>query len=176
MALSHLMTKPKKWHVHPARTQISMGIRPVYSESSLCTQREAKDPSFLHADSKDSDQTEQTPRLIWDFAGCTCHFVGFVMRRLRLKYTYLLVQTPYKSSTNANDKFNSRNMNRFREVFSDKINLKIQQNSCNFRTDKSGQTVQTQIRLLLEAQSDQRLHCLPFRLHRLNSLLYGRAT
>ena len=48
----------------------------------------------------------------------------------------------------------------------------------------SGQTVQTQIRLLLEEQSDQGLeeqsdqglHCLPFRLHRLDSLLYGRAT
>ena len=37
-------------------------------------------------------------------------------------------------------------------------------------------SVQTQIRLLLEEQSDQGLHCLPFRLHRLNSLLYGRAT
>ena len=42
----------------------------------------------------------------------------------------------------------------------------------SFRTDMPGQTVQTQIRL----QSDQGLHCLPFRLHRLDSLLYGRAT
>ena len=32
-----------------------------------------------------------------------------------------------------------------------------------------GQTVQTKIRLLLEEQSDQGLHCLPFRLHRLDS-------
>ena len=46
----------------------------------------------------------------------------------------------------------------------------------SFRTDKSGQTVQTQIRLLLEEQSDQGLHYLPFRLHRLDSLLYGRST
>ena len=37
-----------------------------------------------------------------------------------------------------------------------------------------GQTVQTKIRLLLGEQSDQDLHCLPFRLHRLDSLLYGR--
>ena len=28
----------------------------------------------------------------------------------------------------------------------------------------------------LEEQSDQGLHCLPFHLHRLPSLLYGRAT
>ena len=46
----------------------------------------------------------------------------------------------------------------------------------SFQTDRPGQTVQTQIRLLLEEQSDQGLHCLPFRLHRLDSLLYGRAT
>ena len=46
----------------------------------------------------------------------------------------------------------------------------------SFRTDMHGQTVQTQIRQLLEEQSDQGLHCLPFRLHRLDSLLYGRAT
>ena len=42
--------------VRPAKTQISLGIRPVWSESLLCTQWVAKDPSFLHADSEDSDQ------------------------------------------------------------------------------------------------------------------------
>ena len=46
----------------------------------------------------------------------------------------------------------------------------------SFQTDMPGQTVQTQIRLFLEEQSDQGLHCLPFRLHCLDSLLYGRAT
>ena len=35
----------------------------------------------------------------------------------------------------------------------------------SFRTYRSGQTVQTQIRLLLEEQSDQGLHCLLFNLH-----------
>ena len=33
--MDHLMTKPTKWHVRPAKTQISLGIRPVRSESSL---------------------------------------------------------------------------------------------------------------------------------------------
>ena len=37
--------------------------------------------------------------------------------------------------------------------------------SLSFWTDMSGQTVQTQIRLLLEEQSDQGLHCLPCHLH-----------
>ena len=44
----------------------------------------------------------------------------------------------------------------------------------SFWTDRSGQTVQTQIRLLLEEQSDQGLHCLPFCLHLLDILLYGK--
>ena len=65
------MTKPTKWHVRPAKTQISLGIRPVWSESLLCAQWVAKDPSFLHADSKDSDQTRRMPRLILVFAGRT---------------------------------------------------------------------------------------------------------
>ena len=57
--------------VHPVKTQISLGIRPVWSEPSLCAQWVAKGPSFHHADSEDSDQTGQMPRLIWVFAGRT---------------------------------------------------------------------------------------------------------
>ena len=57
--------------VCPAKTQISLGIRPVWSESSLCARGVAKDPMFLHADSEDSDQTGRIPRLIWVFAGRT---------------------------------------------------------------------------------------------------------
>ena len=57
--------------VHPTKIQISLGIRPVWSESLLYAQCVAKDASFLHADSEDSDQTGQMPRLIWVSAGCT---------------------------------------------------------------------------------------------------------
>ena len=57
--------------VRPAKIQISRGICPVWSESSLCAQLVAKDQSFLHADSEDSDQTLHS------------HFVGFVMSRLK---------------------------------------------------------------------------------------------
>ena len=46
--------KTNKVSVRPAKTHISLGIRPVWSESSLCAQWVAKDPSFLHADSEDS--------------------------------------------------------------------------------------------------------------------------
>ena len=82
-AASCSVTKPTKWHVRPAKTQISLDIRPFWSESSLCAEWVAKDPRFLHADSKDSDQTGRMPRLIWVFAGRTCHFVGFVTMRLK---------------------------------------------------------------------------------------------
>ena len=45
----------------------------------------------------------------------------------------------------------------------------------SFQTDKSGQTVQTQIRLLLEEQSHQGLHGLLFRMHLLDTLFNGKA-
>ena len=54
---SRFTTKATKWHVCPAKTQISLG-------------------------SKDSDQTVRKPRLIWVFAGHICRFVGFIMGRL----------------------------------------------------------------------------------------------
>ena len=46
----------------------------------------------------------------------------------------------------------------------------------NFRTDMSGQTVQTQIRLLLAEQSDQGLHCLLFHLHVFDKIPSGLAS
>ena len=46
----------------------------------------------------------------------------------------------------------------------------------NFRTDRSGQTVQTQIRLLLEEQSDQGLHCLLFHTHVFDKIPSGLAS
>ena len=76
------MTKPTKWHVRPAKTQISLGIRPVWAESSLSAWRKIGSLAINWAHSEDSDQTGRMPRLIWVFVGRTCHFVGFVMRRL----------------------------------------------------------------------------------------------
>ena len=55
--------------VRQAKIQVSLGILPVWSESSLSAQWIAKGPRFLHADIEDSDQTGQMPRLIWVFAG-----------------------------------------------------------------------------------------------------------
>ena len=50
--------------------------------------KEASVLSYPLRVSEDSGQTGRMPRLIWVFAGRTCHFVGFVM--LRLSYKLLL--------------------------------------------------------------------------------------
>ena len=63
--LSRLMIKPTKWHVRAAKTQISLGIYPVWSESSLSTWRNLRSLA-THS-----------------------HFVGFVMRRLIYCFTLL---------------------------------------------------------------------------------------
>ena len=61
------------------KTQISLGINPDWSESSLYAQLVTKDVSFHQADSEDSDQKELLTRLI-----------GVVSR---LNYSAVLVQT-----------------------------------------------------------------------------------
>ena len=55
------LDKTNKVTVRPAKSQNSLGIRPVWSVSSLCIQWVAKDPNFIHADSEDSDQTGGCP-------------------------------------------------------------------------------------------------------------------
>ena len=96
--MSHLMTKPTKWDVRPVKTQISLGIRPVWSESLLSAKRKLG-PLVNHwVPSEDSDQTGLMPRLIWLFAARTSHFVGFVMCR----FINVLFQWPKIASKSHN--------------------------------------------------------------------------
>ena len=69
--ISHLMTKQTEWHVRSAKTQISLGIRPVWSESLLSAWRKLGSLASHWAHSEDSDQTGWMPRLIWVFVGHT---------------------------------------------------------------------------------------------------------
>ena len=69
--MSRHVTKPTKWHVRPAKTLNSLGIRPVLSESSLSTVRKLGSLATHWVLSEDSDQTGRVPRLIWVFAGRT---------------------------------------------------------------------------------------------------------
>ena len=116
--------KTNKMTMRPGKTQISLDIRPVWSESSLCAQWLAKDPSFLHVDSRCPGWSES----------------------LLGAHAILLVLSWGGSGT-----------------------VMI----LSFQTDRSGQTVNTQIRLILK---DRGLHCLSFSLHLLAALLYGKAT
>ena len=68
------MTKATKWPVRPVKTQISLGIRPVWSELSGLQRTQG----FFMRTAK-TDQTGRMPRLLWVFAGRTGHFVGFVV-------------------------------------------------------------------------------------------------
>ena len=63
--------KTNKMTVRPAKTHISLGIHPVWSESSLSAWRKLWFLVTHWAHSKDSDQTGRMPRLIWVFAGHT---------------------------------------------------------------------------------------------------------
>ena len=79
--MSRLVTKPTK-RLCAQRRLRSAWTAAQSDQSSLCAQWVAKDPSFLIADSENSDQTGQMPRLFGVFAWRTCHFVDFVTRRL----------------------------------------------------------------------------------------------
>ena len=69
--LNRLMTKPTKWLCAQRRLRPAWASSQSDQESLLCTQWVAKDQSFFHADSKDSDQTGWMPMLICVFAGHT---------------------------------------------------------------------------------------------------------
>ena len=76
-----LMIKPTKWHVRPAKTQISLGIRRVWSESSLSAWRKLGSLATHWAHSEDFDQTGRMPGADLSLHWAHSHFVGFVMRR-----------------------------------------------------------------------------------------------
>ena len=75
--LSRIMTKPTKWHVCPTKTQVSLGVRPVWSESLLSAWRSIELLATCWAHSEGSDQTGQMPRLIWVFTGRERSFCWF---------------------------------------------------------------------------------------------------
>ena len=97
-------SKQTKWHLRPGKTQISLGIRPVWSEFSLSAWRKLGSLPIHWAHIEDYDQTGQMSRLIWVFAGRKDHFVGLVMRRLiyfRRTFAFKLKCSCWKKSVDA---------------------------------------------------------------------------
>ena len=72
--LSWSITKPTKWPVHLAKTQISLGIRPVWSESSLSAKEELYPWLSLECTAK-TDRLGRCSRLISVLAGCIDHLL-----------------------------------------------------------------------------------------------------
>ena len=75
--MSRRMPKPTKWPVCPAKTQISLGICPVWSESSLSTWRKLG--------SLATHWRPWSDWAVWVFAKRIVHFVGFVMQWLKCR-------------------------------------------------------------------------------------------
>ena len=86
--LSRDMTKPTMWLCAQRRLR-SAWASTQSDKSSLCAQLVAKDPSFLHVDTEDSDQTGRMPRLNWVFAGRTLILLVFSCRGSYVNATLL---------------------------------------------------------------------------------------
>ena len=82
--------KTKKMACAPRENSDQPGHLPsLIRVFAVCSMGSFTDPSFLHADSKDSDQTGRMSRLNWVFAGHTCHFVGSVAHWLKYSWLWL---------------------------------------------------------------------------------------
>ena len=80
--MSHVMTKPTKWHVCPAETQISLGIHPVWSVFTVRMKKVWVLSYPLSAQQRlwsDWADAQADLSLCWVHS----HFVGFVMRWLK---------------------------------------------------------------------------------------------
>ena len=82
--LSHCTWKPTnnlcaQWRLRSARASAQ------FDQSSLCAQQLLAQYCFMLT--VKTDQTGRMPRLIRVFAGCTCHFVGFVLRWLKYSHS-----------------------------------------------------------------------------------------
>ena len=146
------MTKPTKWHVHPAKTQISLGICPVWSESSLSAWRKLGSLATHWVHSEDSDQPGQMPRLIWVFAGCTVIMLVLSWGSSFCQYCQKLEQhvnlcKGVMTFSDMQQKKNYRNVPKFRQVWANSVDPN-------------------------QTAPDQGLHCFPFRLHLLDALPY----
>ena len=97
--MSRSVTKPTKWHVRPAKTQISLGIRPVWSESSLCAQWVAKERFFMLT-AKTLISLSGCPG--WSESSLGAHIIfSFVVQRL-----IFLVKIPGKMFASTESIFN----------------------------------------------------------------------
>ena len=113
--LSRSMSKPSKWSVHPAKTSISLGICPVWSESSLCALWVAMDPwsscgeQRLWSDYRTDAQADLSLRCLhrsfcW-FCHAQAHVLGFALPQLNETKICWLDESGWKRRKFGNIKF-----------------------------------------------------------------------
>ena len=83
--------KTNKMSVRPAKIQISLGICPVWSESSLSAWRKFGSLAIHWTHREDSDQTGRMPRLICVFAGRTLILLVLSCRDSTGLYNFIFV-------------------------------------------------------------------------------------
>ena len=153
-----------KVSVCPAKTQISLCMRPVWSESSLSTWRNIGSLAthWMHCeDWSDWADAQADLSLRWAHS----HFVGFVMRR----FSWFLFSSVLEKSL-VGLWMALINWSRSRTIM---VGWKLLISFWQYRNVPKFSDRQIWAN---RADPDQGLHCLPFRLHRLDSLLCGRAT
>ena len=84
--MSRRMTKPTKWPVRPAKAQISLGIRPVWSVRCLHEEAWRKLGSLATQWAHSEDSAQSDLSLCWAHKSFCwfCHFVGFEAAHLLL--------------------------------------------------------------------------------------------
>ena len=121
------MTKTNKIECALNEDSDQTGHLPPWSESSLTAWRKLGSLATHWVHSKDSDQTGRMPRLIWIFAGCTCHFVGFVMRRLMYTCTSNMIRHWWciHSTCDSSPIFSLKSLSRTYSFYQKILNLSI---------------------------------------------------
>ena len=107
--MSRNMTKLTKWHVRPAKTQISLGIRPVWSEYSLSAWRSK---AWVVSYPLSAQRTKTVIRLV----GYPCWFESLLGAQLFCWFcheaAHIRGQTEKKINNDNNDKSQLSNVTR----------------------------------------------------------------
>ena len=97
------MTKPTKWHVRPVKTQLSLGIHPVWSEALLSTWRKLGSLATHWGHNEDWSAWADTQADLSSLGAQSfcwfCHDVAHIMSMMY--HTFLLHIAPYFSVLNS---------------------------------------------------------------------------
>ena len=102
--MNQRVTKLTNWHVSLAKTQISLGIHPVWSKSSLSAWRRLGSLVTHWVHNEDSDQTGHMPRLIWvQWAHMPFCWFCHALAHIWLKYLYQILNVKSASWATQSD-------------------------------------------------------------------------